>query len=116
MSTRAQRSVLSRRVEELRSEVELLRGAQDRLHNVMRLQGVLRYHGLEVLGQEGPVRYELGPIVQCDLCEDLVNVEDLGFELRLRSRAWGPRHWYLHKEGTSSGPLECSLHKRPSIP
>ncbi|MDW5563596.1 MAG: hypothetical protein SA339_10255 [Methanomassiliicoccus sp.] len=63
-----------------------------------KLLGVLGHHGLEVLGYEGPARYELGRIVQCELCGDLVTVEDFGFELRLRSKALGPRYGYVHKD------------------
>lgn len=89
---------LSRQLEDIRSEVEVLREAQDRLSNVARLQMALSHCGLEVLGYEGPARYELGRVVQCELCGDLVTVEDMGYELRLRSKAWGPRYGYLHKE------------------
>lgn len=89
---------LSKQIEDLRGEVEVLRLAQDRLANISILQAALSHNGLEVLGDEGPARYEVGHIVQCELCGDLVTVEDIGYELRLRSKAWGPRYGYLQKE------------------
>lgn len=78
--------------------MEALRLAQDRLANISMLQAALGHHGLEVLGYEGPARYEVGRVVQCEICGDLVTVEDMGYELRLRSKAWGPRYGYMHKE------------------
>jgi hypothetical protein len=57
------------------------------------LQAALGHCGLEVLGYEGPARYEVGRVVQCEICEDLVTVEDTGYELRLRSKVWGATVW-----------------------
>lgn len=98
MATQACRTDLSGCIEDLRSEMEVLREAQDRLCNVARLQAILGVHGLEIFGYDGPARYELGRIVQCELCGDLVTVEDISYELRLRSKVWGPRFGYVHKE------------------
>lgn len=89
---------LARQVEDLRSDLELLRSAQDRLFNVARLQTALVHYGLEVLGYEGPARYGLSRIVQCELCGELLDVTDIGYELRLRSKAWGPQYRYIHKK------------------
>ncbi|MDW5564149.1 MAG: hypothetical protein SA339_13100 [Methanomassiliicoccus sp.] len=83
---------------ELRSEVELLREAQDRLHNVMKLQGVLGHHGLEVLGYEGPAPYGPNGIVQCELCGDLLDVTDVRFVLSLQSMTYGRHHGYAHRD------------------
>jgi hypothetical protein len=89
---------LQRQIEDLQSDVESLRVSQDRLHNTMRLQGALAHTGLEVLGYSGPARYELGHVTQCELCGELFDVTERGFELRLRSKAWGPRYGYVHRE------------------
>lgn len=89
---------LSRQIEDLRSDLEILRSAQDRLFNVARLHAALAHYGLEVLGYEGPARYELSRVVQCELCGEPLDVTDIGYELRFRSKAWGPRYGYVHKE------------------
>jgi hypothetical protein len=89
---------LQKQLEDLRSDVEVLRLAQDRLQNLTRLQIALMHTGLEVLGYDGPVRYELDHVTQCELCGGPIEVSDRGYELRLRSKAWGPRYGYVHRE------------------
>lgn len=77
---------LSRQVEDLRSELELLRSAQDRMFNVARQTAVLSHCSLEVLGHKSPARYELCEVVQCKVCDDLVIVKDIGYGCDLSSR------------------------------
>lgn len=89
---------LQRQIEDLRDEVEVLRLAQDRLANVARLQVALLSSGLEVLGYEGPSRYDLGHITQCELCGEPLDVLSISYELFLRSKAWGLRYGYVHRE------------------
>lgn len=89
---------LQRQIEDLRDEVEVLRLAQDRLANVKRLQVALLSSGLEVLGYEGPSRYDLGHITQCELCGEPVDDLSVSYELFLRSKAWGLRYGYVHRE------------------
>lgn len=89
---------IQRQIEDLREEVEVLRLAQDRLYNVMRLQMALMDSGLEVLGYDGPSRYDLGHITQCELCGEPLDVLTASYELRLRSKAWGLRYGYVHRE------------------
>ncbi len=89
---------ISKQIEDLRSELALLKMAQDRLSNVACLGMVLRSSGLEVLGYDGPARYELGRAVQCELCGKLLDVSDRGYELKLLSKTWGWRYGYLHQE------------------
>jgi hypothetical protein len=89
---------LQKQIEDLQSDVESLRISQDQLQNTMRLQGALAHTGLEVLGYGEPARYELGHVTQCELCGELFDVTERGFELKLRSKAWGPRYGYAHWE------------------
>jgi len=65
--------------------------------NTSLLGVALRPCGLEVLSYEGLARYEPGRTCQCELCGELVDVSDMGYEFRLYSRAWGPRYGYVHK-------------------
>ncbi|MBI0582460.1 MAG: hypothetical protein JET69_05530 [Methanomassiliicoccales archaeon] len=92
------RVVVLRRIADLQGELEMLRRSQDRLRDIAHLQFVLGVHGLEVLDYEGPAFYELGRVAQCEICGELVNEDDKAYELRVRSRAFGPRFGYLHKE------------------
>jgi hypothetical protein len=89
---------LSAKLDELRADYELLRAAQDKLVNISLLGVALRPSGLEVLSYDGPARYELGRVVRCELCGEIVDVSDRAHELRLLSRTWGPRYGYVHKE------------------
>jgi hypothetical protein len=89
---------IQRQIEELREEVEVLRLAQDRLANVARLQVALLSSGLEVLGYDGPSRYDLGHITQCELCGEPVDDLSVSYELFLQSKAWGLRYGYVHRE------------------
>lgn len=98
MVTAEHRVVVLRRIADLQGELDMLRRSQDRLRDIARLQFVLGVHGLEVLDYDGPAFYELGHVAQCEVCGDLVDEDDKGYELFLRSRAWGPRYGYLHKE------------------
>lgn len=89
---------LQRQIEELREEVKVLRLAQDRLANMARLQVALKSTGLEVLGYDGPSRYDHDHITLCELCGEPLDVLSVGYELFLRSKAWGLRYGYVHRE------------------
>ncbi|NLT36753.1 MAG: hypothetical protein GXX95_01145 [Methanomassiliicoccus sp.] len=88
---------IHRQIEDLREEVEVLRLAQDRLYNVMHLQMALKDSGLEVLEYDGPSRYDLGHVTQCELCGEPLDVLTVSYELFLRSKAWGLRYGYVHR-------------------
>jgi len=99
---------IRRQIEELRGEVEVLRLAQDRLANVARLQVALMSSGLEVLGYDGPSLYDLGHITQCELCGEPVDTLSVSYELFLRSKAWGLRYGYVHRECFEEAALKDS--------
>lgn len=98
MVTAEHRMVVLRRIADLQGELDMLRRSQDRLRDIARLQFVLGVHGLEVLDYDGPAFYDLEDVVQCEICGDLVGEDDKAYELRVSSRAFGPRFGYLHKE------------------
>src|SRR5690606_31277547 len=89
---------LQRQIEDLREEVGVLRLAQDRLANVARLQLALISTGLEVLGYDGPSRYDFGHVTQCELCGEPLNVLTVSYALFLRSRACGLGYGFIHRE------------------
>jgi hypothetical protein len=79
------------RFAELQVELEDLRIEQKRMSNVDRLQEVLRPHGIVVDGYDGPSFWDLGRVLQCELCGELIDATELAYELRLWSMAWGRR-------------------------
>lgn len=91
------RSLFFRRAGDVRGETKASPGAHDRC-NTAGLRTAFLGRGLEVLGYEGPARYELGQALQCELCGSPVDVTDMGYELRLQDDAEGPRLGYVHQD------------------
>lgn len=91
------RSLFFRRVEGLRGGTKASPGAHDRC-SAAGLRTALLGCDLEVLGCEGPARYELGQKLHCELCGSPVDVTDMGYELRLQDDDEGPRLGYVHQD------------------
>jgi len=99
------RSLFFRRAGDVRGEAKASPGARERC-DAAGLRMALLGRGLEVLGYEGPARYELGQALHCELCGSTVEVTDMGYELRLQDEAEGPRLGYVHEnclERTTQG-------------
>jgi hypothetical protein len=71
---------------------------ESRLNEMISLINRIGLEELDRYSFEGPARFELSHVTQCEPCGKLFDVSDRGYELRLRSIAWGPKYGYAHRE------------------